>query len=98
MGADLVGDATAVVPNGDDQRQVDLRLLTRHRESQPVTERRRELDLAFAVARNLAGVLHEIEENLDELVAISEHVGQRSEEHTSELQSHSDLVCRLLLE
>src|SRR5260221_5347928 len=29
-----------------------------------------------------------------------EHFGslQRSEEHTSELQSHSDLVCRLLLE
>src|SRR5260221_1266494 len=25
-------------------------------------------------------------------------IGQRSEEHTSELQSHSDLVCRLLLE
>src|SRR5215204_7098660 len=24
--------------------------------------------------------------------------GPRSEEHTSELQSHSDLVCRLLLE
>ena len=23
---------------------------------------------------------------------------ERSEEHTSELQSHSDLVCRLLLE
>src|SRR5438034_3671069 len=27
-----------------------------------------------------------------------ERVGARSEEHTSELQSHSDLVCRLLLE
>src|SRR5438132_9227310 len=26
------------------------------------------------------------------------HDGSRSEEHTSELQSHSDLVCRLLLE
>src|SRR5438034_5677555 len=26
------------------------------------------------------------------------YVGTRSEEHTSELQSHSDLVCRLLLE
>src|SRR2546421_1255940 len=26
------------------------------------------------------------------------HVGVRSEEHTSELQSRSDLVCRLLLE
>src|SRR5277367_2793293 len=25
-------------------------------------------------------------------------VGSRSEEHTSELQSHHDLVCRLLLE
>src|SRR5438034_6574227 len=25
-------------------------------------------------------------------------LGARSEEHTSELQSHSDLVCRLLLE
>src|SRR5947207_12267533 len=25
-------------------------------------------------------------------------LGPRSEEHTSELQSHSDLVCRLLLE
>src|SRR5438034_1309592 len=26
------------------------------------------------------------------------HCAMRSEEHTSELQSHSDLVCRLLLE
>src|SRR5260221_2553401 len=26
------------------------------------------------------------------------HARERSEEHTSELQSHSDLVCRLLLE
>src|SRR5438034_6070090 len=30
------------------------------------------------------------------LMRLGEHV--RSEEHTSELQSHSDLVCRLLLE
>src|SRR5260221_9644255 len=29
---------------------------------------------------------------------ISTVVPRRSEEHTSELQSHSDLVCRLLLE
>src|SRR5437588_3099776 len=26
------------------------------------------------------------------------HMRSRSEEHTSELQSHSDIVCRLLLE
>src|SRR5438034_8384516 len=31
-------------------------------------------------------------------IGVGEHVGARSEEHTSELQSHSDLVCRLLLE
>src|SRR5438034_3249065 len=29
---------------------------------------------------------------------IREQIVARSEEHTSELQSHSDLVCRLLLE
>src|SRR5436190_9316899 len=29
---------------------------------------------------------------------VAEHAKVRSEEHTSELQSHSDLVCRLLLE
>src|SRR5260221_7863945 len=29
---------------------------------------------------------------------VSGLMGYRSEEHTSELQSHSDLVCRLLLE
>src|SRR5260221_2042361 len=29
---------------------------------------------------------------------LQELLDERSEEHTSELQSHSDLVCRLLLE
>src|SRR5438132_11751405 len=34
-----------------------------------------------------------------EVIAIAPHTYKgRSEEHTSELQSHSDLVCRLLLE
>src|SRR5438034_8352932 len=30
--------------------------------------------------------------------AVKDLIQERSEEHTSELQSHSDLVCRLLLE
>src|SRR5437773_7643630 len=30
--------------------------------------------------------------------AMAELIAERSEEHTSELQSHHDLVCRLLLE
>src|SRR5947207_5680863 len=32
------------------------------------------------------------------VISALHRVGFRSEEHTSELQSHSDLVCRLLLE
>src|SRR3712207_7709009 len=40
-----------------------------------------------------------IEEARDQLVAPIEHIEQeRSEEHTSELQSRQYLVCRLLLE
>src|SRR5947207_4590917 len=42
---------------------------------------------------------------IDEVIALAAAKGvpafgprERSEEHTSELQSHSDLVCRLLLE
>src|SRR5476649_3044770 len=37
-----------------------------------------------------------IEGHVEGTIQLKEHV--RSEEHTSELQSHSDLVCRLLLE
>src|SRR5206468_5462623 len=40
--------------------------------------------------RDLRGVPHEIGSSMDALL--------RSEEHTSELQSRSELVCRLLLE
>src|SRR2546430_13629401 len=36
--------------------------------------------------------------NRDELALSDRATGQRSEEHTSELQSQSNLVCRLLLE
>src|SRR5260221_8641690 len=43
---------------------------------------------------NLFQVMPHIGCNLKEL----RHAGLRSEEHTSELQSHSDPVCRLLLE
>ena len=38
------------------------------------------------------------EEDEDEEDAKDEDAELRSEEHTSELQSHSELVCRLLLE
>src|SRR5438034_7645229 len=41
-----------------------------------------------------ARLLHQRTVLLEEVARL----GARSEEHTSELQSHSDLVCRLLLE
>src|SRR5699024_11744412 len=41
----------------------------------------------------------DLEDLRDQLEAASQlHDGRRSEEHTSELQSRFDLVCRLLLE
>src|SRR5438034_6506722 len=44
-----------------------------------------------------AGLLHAPRDGVHPRAAL--RLGpQRSEEHTSELQSHSDLVCRLLLE
>src|SRR5260221_6392828 len=38
------------------------------------------------------------EEEYQYVVDVRPKISLRSEEHTSELQSHSDLVCRLLLE
>src|SRR5438132_6287147 len=43
--------------------------------------------------RNSAGVVSRSDDAMPGKLILS-----RSEEHTSELQSHSDLVCRLLLE
>src|SRR5256886_13305999 len=44
----------------------------------------------------LLGLLHDVRREEDRLPAPAQF--QRSEEHTSELQSQSNLVCRLLLE
>src|SRR5438034_5751159 len=53
--------------------------------------------VARRVGREEQGVLRQrAHEEVEQAVAVGA-VG-RSEEHTSELQSHSDLVCRLLLE
>src|SRR5438034_6716893 len=45
-------------------------------------------------------VMFAVDDIDDTLARLGKHGAQlvRSEEHTSELQSHSDLVCRLLLE
>ena len=43
-------------------------------------------------------VLSDLIKKLSGLFGGGKNRGDRSEEHTSELQSHHDLVCRLLLE
>src|SRR5947207_8935164 len=43
-------------------------------------------------------IVRQIGQEIEPHHAIQRIVVRRSEEHTSELQSHSDLVCRLLLE
>src|SRR2546430_6659466 len=48
-----------------------------------------QMDLGDAIYKSLAA---------KQLVKAADHALDRSEEHTSELQSQSNLVCRLLLE
>src|SRR2546430_10064949 len=65
-----------------------------------------EVDVVLEVAPRLGGAAgqSQIHAVIEPLVAAIEravdveHPGHRSEEHTSELQSQSNLVCRLLLE
>src|SRR5437588_6793396 len=52
--------------------------------------------VGVADAPELQGVAEVARRDLVQPLALRDRV--RSEEHTSELQSHSDLVCRLLLE
>src|SRR5215204_7211121 len=53
------------------------------------------LGTAGGFAAETGGAIADLAELVTDRVADAE---SRSEEHTSELQSHSDLVCRLLLE
>src|SRR5216683_6583281 len=60
-----------------------------------------QLDLTHATAIGVAAAYDRAgwsRENLVPLADLVVSAGARSEEHTSELQSRSDLVCRLLLE
>src|SRR2546430_13671027 len=67
-------------------------------------ERRIAVELAKAAVRSADGfrflrtVLEMAQPALAELLDVPAEYIQRSEEHTSELQSQSNLVCRLLLE
>src|SRR5260221_13044273 len=55
----------------------------------------RSLDSVRVVSQRLAKLQGDVQNDHYEMGPLNH---RRSEEHTSELQSHSDLVCRLLLE
>src|SRR5438034_8019893 len=60
---------------------------------------RSEIDYRVYMAPGLLGMVVMFGSLLAALSTVTDReAGVRSEEHTSELQSHSDLVCRLLLE
>src|SRR5438132_3826537 len=52
----------------------------------------------FAMERHMDRIAEAVGTSPVEIPTASAMRSMRSEEHTSELQSHSDLVCRLLLE
>src|SRR6266540_4576855 len=60
--------------------------------SHPLLEEVTAADLAVELAKPDAPLLVDVRTVMERAIA------SRSEEHTSELQSHHDLVCRLLLE
>src|SRR5690349_22224465 len=64
--------------------------------AQAVTSRREVLALAAAMGVPIAAAHPHAALSADAIPVASN--GNRSEEHTSELQSRRDLVCRLLLE
>src|SRR5690606_40783512 len=55
-------------------------------------------DRAAEDEREHRGEQQRLDEHVEELLGLAAHLHQRSEEHTSELQSRENLVCRLLLE
>src|SRR5438034_6279568 len=84
------GSAAAGVAAGSRERS-DPRVVLADRVEQLYSQL--PLGIAATVVIGLISALELREGRIIELVAF-----WRSEEHTSELQSHSDLVCRLLLE
>src|SRR2546421_8024811 len=58
----------------------------------------RDFGFAYLNVANTANSLDEFKTNLALARLVLNSSSERSEEHTSELQSRSDLVCRLLLE
>src|SRR5258705_6066571 len=84
-------DALPISERSDARRQELLQKL--HREAEQARDQRRDCDRAQRCPAS-AQRAHEQQPERH----VGKYVGDRSEEHTSELQSLRHLVCRLLLE
>src|SRR5688572_32093612 len=74
---------------------VEVKLLAQEQELYVLAKSHQRIDKERAMRRRQ---LRALLKRLKELNEMKFHSSQRSEEHTSELQSQSNLVCRLLLE
>jgi hypothetical protein len=72
MRAQVFGYALAVVVDADDERQHHRRFAAGHRKPDPVLEGGGEADLSALGGAGLGGVLDQVEEGLDQLVAVAE--------------------------
>src|SRR5688572_32415659 len=95
---DVVGRDERAMTN-ERVRARGLREAERGARRRAVLDQRREL--AEAVVARLARGLHDMNDVIANAVVdvdLADDATRQSEEHTSELQSQSNLVCRLLLE
>src|SRR5690242_20949742 len=74
-----------------------LGLTTHPKLREAALEATKKYGVGSGAVRTIAGTM-KIHMELEEKIARFKNVEARSEEHTSELQSHVNLVCRLLLE
>src|SRR2546425_8714212 len=74
------------------------REIAQHRDYSEETSIRIDSEVRKIVTEQYARARRILEDNRDTLVRLAEALLERSEEHTSELQSLAYLVCRLLLE
>src|SRR5688572_11890140 len=97
--ADIVAAASGIVDKTNDP----VRMYLREMGTVKLLDRQGEVEIAKRIEKGERRVYKSLSQNqiiLEEILKIHESAKKdpRSEEHTSELQSQSNLVCRLLLE
>src|SRR5688572_33497783 len=98
----MIRNATWIEPKQyfffiDDTATTDIYTLSLH-DALPISIDRKYVHVLFTETQGGTELGFQLDEARSELTGADWERGERSEEHTSELQSQSNLVCRLLLE